>query len=206
MNQTITVLIGLQVFHAKGKEIIWTPELWKGALKDRGEYDPLILQGIYDDDVEIHQLFKLDSFTIETTGERIARYEYVPVARSGWFYQSLPKWGFVKVEERERASETPPYPVRCPTCEHRHEFRSEKEAQRADRQWWSSGPVLEAALLDLMAKFPLRSHEYRICKVAGQFKIEIETRDPLACIGQFYGRTLQEAYKAAVAGKSEGRD
>src|SRR5262249_59311248 len=95
MVKNVTAIIKLWVFHSEGKKIVWTPETWQGTMPDCGEYDPLLLQRDGDESPDAHQLFKLE-FTCSSDGERECIYERAPVARAGWFYRALPKWGFVK--------------------------------------------------------------------------------------------------------------
>ncbi len=94
----VVVRINLEVFHAEGDEVVWTFEHWRGSMPDRGQYDPFCLQR--DDDrseIVVHQLFRLASVGTEDNGEKTAFYDSVPVARVGWFYKALPKFGFSQV-------------------------------------------------------------------------------------------------------------
>lgn len=94
----IGVIVKLWVFHSKGKKIIWEAENWQGSMPDKGEYDPLMLQREDGQLPDAHQLFKLE-YICEVTGDRSAIFERVPVARDGWFYKALPKWGFKRMKE-----------------------------------------------------------------------------------------------------------
>ena len=95
MASSITVYVDLDVFHSEGKQIIWTEERWRGKMPDNGEYDPLLLQKEFDDIVDIHQIFKLE--INNKLGSNELYYKRIPVARKAWLYQSLNKFGFVKV-------------------------------------------------------------------------------------------------------------
>jgi hypothetical protein len=94
----INIIIPLWVFRTEGRKVIWTAENYQGSMPDEGEYDPLMLQREDDISPDAHQLFKLDEIAL-VNNERTAIFGRVPVARDGWFYNALPKWGFKKMAE-----------------------------------------------------------------------------------------------------------
>src|SRR5262245_10439038 len=94
----IVVIIKLWVFNTEDEEIMWMAENWQGSNPDDGKFDPLLLMRGDGESAGAYQLFKLECIA-EVNGEKSAIYHRVPVAREGWFYEALPKWGFKQMEE-----------------------------------------------------------------------------------------------------------